>query len=570
EVMQINVDSRQFTSILANMSFSVYNFTSSSWFLIDNDKYTSETLVEYDVIDFEGIGGLFDSSGNMRFKYYGFNSSEFNLKIDQLNITIYFKTVLEYEITLKLLGTWKYRFKIDVGLGGESIQSWVYFNVVIQQPNFEGISESKYTTKWVLTSVETTGYTVVSYSDDITPSSSWDLSGVSQRDFYKHPSVVDNYLLDNYTAQGSTYESPAQWGDFGFTKGAGNTVGELETNNGANYAIIDAGYTTAPESLLGTIKPNEDIITNWNEGDAAPHWSKIDEAPADMDGDGGKIIETGNGVDDKWNFDTIVIPAGSFISRMHIYIRMRIGDNSQTTTVYITTSLAGVGDYYDDGITLWTWQDQAFSGLSFSQADLDSFWMNVEPYWVGGLQGYIGIEAVYVEVYTTQEAYSVDYIATWNLPEFVLEEDFYYDYRTTFAIDTDLDIYNWDTTVWLELESNTGVGWYTGSYALTDPYIDDGTDRVRIRFQSDLTTTDFDMELDQIVVKYIDHYLISKKHNNSISGYVYMQTNITETIGLGSSEYLIPTTLNEGDYFIVDLQTTSDNALLKLYDDSVL
>ncbi|KKL74411.1 hypothetical protein LCGC14_2065160, partial [marine sediment metagenome] len=114
---------------------------------------------------------------------------------------------------------------------------------------------------------------------------------------------------------------------------------------------------------------------------------------------------------------------------------------------------------------------------------------------------------------------------------------------------------------WLELESNTGVGWYTGSYALTDPYIDNGTDQVRIRFQSTLTTTNFDMELDQIVVKYIDHYLISKKHNASISEYMYMQTNITETLSLRSTDYIIHYNLYAGDYFIIDFQTSSTNQI---------
>jgi len=94
---------------------------------------------------------LFSTNGTIKIRYYAYNSSSFDLFIDQLKIQIYFGTVFSYEKTLKLLGTWKYRFKLDEGLGTEYLDDWVYFNVIEQQPNFEGISESRYTTQWVLT-----------------------------------------------------------------------------------------------------------------------------------------------------------------------------------------------------------------------------------------------------------------------------------------------------------------------------------------------------------------------------------------------------------------------------------
>jgi len=89
---------------------------------------------------------------------------------------------------------------------------------------------------------------------------------------------------------GLSYESPDQWDDFTFTKGSGNSVGELETNNG-NYGIIDAEFTAGGEVLLGYIVPaDSDISSQWNEGSGSPHWSAIDEAKGDMDGDGGSVF----------------------------------------------------------------------------------------------------------------------------------------------------------------------------------------------------------------------------------------------------------------------------------------
>jgi len=49
-----------------------------------------------------------------------------------------------------------------------------------------------------------------------------------------------------------------------------------------------------------------------------------------------------------------------------------------------------------------------------------------------------------------------------------------------------------------------------------------------------------------------------------------MQTDTTETLGLKSKQYSQDYSMNGGDYFTVDLQTTSDNAQLKLYDSGAL
>ncbi|KKL19283.1 hypothetical protein LCGC14_2467010, partial [marine sediment metagenome] len=208
EIIQLNISSLHYTSIRTNTSFNLFGNIISTWTSMDNDSYITETAVEYNILNYTGISGLFNNSGNLKIRYYAFNNSEFNLKIDKLNVTIYFKTVLSYNKTLELLGTWKYRFKLDIGLGSAYNQSWIYFNVILPINNFEGISENNYITRWIMQGNDITA--VEDFSDDINPSNSWDLYNVAPVDFYEHPSVVDNYLLDNYTAQGSTYESPAQ------------------------------------------------------------------------------------------------------------------------------------------------------------------------------------------------------------------------------------------------------------------------------------------------------------------------------------------------------------------------
>ena len=131
-----------------------------------------------------------------------------------------------------------------------------------------------------------------------------------------------------------------------------------------------------------------------------------------------------------------------------------------------------------------------------------------ETYWVSGTRGWVDIETVYVDIYTTSPTtYSCDYEITWDVtdPDLGYIDTFYYDYRTNESIDCDLDIYNWDTTNWLELQSNTETSYITDSYSLTDPYIN-GSNYVKIRFQTAGLGSDFNMELDQIVLGYWNIY----------------------------------------------------------------
>ncbi|KKN01864.1 hypothetical protein LCGC14_1123460, partial [marine sediment metagenome] len=366
---------------------------------------------------------------------------------------------------------------------------------------------------WDTTSHGGLGYTV-DYnilSQDIEPilEGGYEIDNIHFGDSLEVVNVLDGHNnVVNITGVGDPYihptgnlEAPAQWGDFVFTKGAGNTVGELETDNDANYAIIDSEATAGAESLLGTIKPaDSDILTNWDDGDAAPHWSKLDEGVGGAP-DGNFIKERFTGIHDRWNFDTLALPATHLVTKMIFYGYIK-SDWDYGNVILITASEA-IGACSWDPDDAYAWKSSTSGALSMNQADLDGFWMDVETTYDNppGWGDYI--ETVYVEVYTTPYQYTVDYEITWDVADPYSIDFFEYDYRTTFAIDTDLDIYNWDTTTWLELESNTGVGWYSGSYTLTDPYIS-GSDEIKIRFQSASTTTNFDMELDQIALDYTD------------------------------------------------------------------
>jgi len=76
-------------------------------------------------------------------------------------------------------------------------------------------------------------------------------------------------------------------------------------------------------------------------------------------------------------------------------------------------------------------------------------------------------------------------------------------------------------------------------------------------------------KFNEIVVMYPYGYKISKNYFGS--GYTYFQTSMTETLGLKSVDYGSHYTMNSGDYFAVDLQTSSDSRMdLILLKDGVV
>jgi hypothetical protein len=321
------------------------------------------------------------------------------------------------------------------------------------------------------------------------------------------------------------YETPVQWNDFIFNKGSEGSKGELITNNDINYAIINPGTTQTwgSETYLAYIKPgtqgsesNADLLTQWDNADGIPHWSKIKEktpvnpgVPPSTTGDGGNIREVTTGRDDKWRFTSYTIPSGCYITKMRFWCLMDQQYSDQFTYISFTTSISGVHGFFSSGSTAYTWKDYTKSGLSITQSQLDNFWMNVEPFtMVGEKQGWVDIEAVYVELWYKPliTFYSFDYEIKWDVtnPELLSINYFKYDYRTTSTVNCNLDIYNWDnpTNPWVPLETHATIGWITNSYALTDPYISSNNE-VKIRLQTETPTSYFNMEIDQLCLEYV-------------------------------------------------------------------
>ncbi|MHA1502432.1 MAG: hypothetical protein ACTSSB_11330 [Candidatus Heimdallarchaeota archaeon] len=558
DLLALNIISSHYTSIATAVSMNLWNYDTTSWDNLGSSTKTSEFKNEFSIT--ANIEDYFSPSGKVLFSYNTSDASAHTLTSDYIEFLLVYKLDLTHAISFPSVGIWQYQWEV---YGTIHYTDWVLFEVIEPPPNFFAMSDSDYITRWRMQGNEIAP--TEDFTDDISPSDTWDLNDVSQDYFLTYLPDISNYLLDDYSFHDSLYMSPTQFTDFSYTKGDDNSAGELETNNNVNYAIIDAGYTLSGESLLGTMLPDGDIITNWADADAPAHWSKLNEGLG-SEPDGGNIREASHGVDDRWNFDdTLTISANHVVTRVIVYVYIKHGLTDDPRTGMYMSSNVGVNGYFAGGNNVYCWESDSTSGLELSQTQLNGLYINVEPCLLGFGQDltWIDIEAVYVNVYESLKQYSFDYTITWDVASPESIDEFHYDYRTTASVDCDLDIYDWDDDDWdEELQSNTGTGFITDSYVLTDPYIS-GSDQIRIRFQSASSNSDFDMELDQIAFEYNSRYSISKKHDDTIPDYAYMQTNTTELISLESTVYGSTTTLNgtNSDYLEVFFQTSSDSEI---------
>jgi len=313
---------------------------------------------------------------------------------------------------------------------------------------------------------------------------------------------------DTTSGQGG-HEMPVS-NDFSFSHGSLGAYNDLEDDD-AVETRIDAGVTWGSESYLGYIEPMGDIYTQWADGDSPPHWSKLDEATGDMNGDGGNIREYGwSGANEKDRFEmtTLTIPAGHRVTKMIYYGYVKRQSSSITAYISIDSSFSTSGFWSPDG-TSYVWKSYTLSGLDKGQTDLNNFWFQVipanMPVQFGGINGWVDIETVYVEVYTTPKTYKIDTTVAWNVEDISIWSMDYlrFDYSSTVYH----SFYIWDYTL------NGGAGGWefipspSSPITLQSKYYD-SSNRVKVRFLTASRVDDFDLYIDQLRIDYTDKYIV--------------------------------------------------------------
>ena len=368
---------------------------------------------------------------------------------------------------------------------------------------------------------------------------------------------ADNMKADDssYTTFNSTHtdgyihEMPSQWDDFIFTNGTGEVIGELETID-ANYSVIDSagvgGHYPATYSF---------------EGDA------IGGNPADfvVDESGGtaNIVELIGGhrnvleLHDIDNGKRVI--AYQFLSenRTNGIIEWWWRTDDTTDGSYF--------EMYDDGVRLFIF---AFREVSFDYHDgawhdikapaLDDTWYHIKILFECGIAGLEGLAQYTWRVFIDQVEYGdygfdndqpqVDWILfqtaithlnyyqyidaigySWD-PTYDIGDNRYpymtldvqidiqvddpdcssieylkYSHKTNVSTTMDLDIWNWSSSTWYEIESIDNIATFDDdSFTLgsSSNYVS-GTFQVRIRFQISVGGNDFELQIDRLRLDYL-------------------------------------------------------------------
>jgi len=226
------------------VNFTWYNFDTDTWDVIIRDYFEDSDGTPGPWTEYYNSSGCFNSTfldpyinstGGIlfRFKILDFND-EFEVYFDELRVFMrgYVHPTIEKEFDWR--GIWRYRWFLRNAWNASWLWTdWIYYEVIplFGCANFEGVSESPYSTYWKLLGSGTT--VVERFSDDM-DAGTWDLDGVGSRTFEKTVVESVDYLLNNYSLSNNFGYTGTHWYTFAQT----DFPSEI-TWDGTNFFIID-------------------------------------------------------------------------------------------------------------------------------------------------------------------------------------------------------------------------------------------------------------------------------------------------------------------------------------------
>ncbi|KKL59990.1 hypothetical protein LCGC14_2209800, partial [marine sediment metagenome] len=128
------------------------------------------------------------------------------------------------------------------------------------------------------------------------------------------------------------------------------------------------------------------------------------------------------------------------------------------------------------------------------------------------------IDRLKVDYTTVRDVHKIDFEVIWDITDvtFNLMEFIKYSHKTNVSIDIDVDIYNFSSQTWFEIESEINSQTFDDdSFALSTDFYN-GSNHVRLRFQSDTWETfnekGFKLLLDRLIIDY--------EYYNAVYGYL--------------------------------------------------
>ena len=300
---------------------------------------------------------------------------------------------------------------------------------------------------------------------------------------------------------GNLYEIPIQPDNFTMANGTLTTYGDLLFING-NYSVVKAELISGGGQWSSTMSPDGDVSIQWSFPSSGTHYDLIDDDPDNpLEGDAVSESAT-SGLVDEFTMESVDI--GS--------------DTVSQVKVRANVAKAGTGDAQIDLYFDGSWQgwksissgtyDYIWTGLSGDQTDVN----NMKVKFKSGVAGFVKFNIIFafeIQVYTYE---APNYEVRFQVDLQVDNEDCFYPYMLSYSHKTnisetiDLDIWNWDTNSWYEIESVDNSATFDMDYFWLEyqcAYVNE-TNGIRIRFQSSTESNSFQLEIDQLRLEYYE------------------------------------------------------------------
>ncbi|MFW9878712.1 MAG: hypothetical protein ACFFG0_37005, partial [Candidatus Thorarchaeota archaeon] len=317
----------------------------------------------------------------------------------------------------------------------------------------------------------------------------WYIDGVLVADDYAFTTAITNVGSTNIKGAWST-TGDSYFDAIGYSWDPNYDVGDN----------TDFGWTSA-------LKPDGDVETQWTAGAGTPHYLAVDEDPDNPDSN--NVICThmqGTGKYERYNFESVELPVGATITSVKARVKFfQSTAGTPQINLYFDGTYQGWKNLFKGGgVQNYTW-----TGLSGDQSDLNALQIRFVSDFSGIPPWEAYLYAVWVYVYyEIPQGYPLDIQVDLDIndPSCIFIDKLLYSHRTNVSQTVDLDIWNWDTQTWYQIESvNNYASFADDSYTLgsSSPYISSSAE-VRIRFQA-FGSSDLQLEIDRLALKFYSH-----------------------------------------------------------------
>ncbi|KKM89658.1 hypothetical protein LCGC14_1246470, partial [marine sediment metagenome] len=314
---------------------------------------------------------------------------------------------------------------------------------------------------------------------------------------------------------GDQRASPHEWNDWTWTYGSGSTDYGTLTSNDGDTNRIDAESFPGTVSDTGPIHPDDDVYNNpnfpspgYSSWISSPLWSKINSFGS------GYIYGSalpGWEADAAVTIEDVTIPAGNYVTKIDLsvfgyYINgpdaifrvsYRIGTGSWSSAKDVHFTSSGPGYKF----ALWDnlWRNQ------YNDADMDDLQIRLwydnyaTPFPPPDEQV---VDYLQVVISYAPEIYQHIYGIKLDINDGSMSsiQNLRYEWQQTAARNTKMYIYDGSNYQTLVNDRGSSTAYYTGSWALTSPYIQNG-DEVWLYIVS-APGVDFDIRFDQLYIEY--------------------------------------------------------------------